>query len=224
MDEFPYQLVPRRETVGPHTFDLLALDDFERTTAAVYAHVRGRGTARWRDDLCPMFGVIWSAARAVADQLAREDLRGLRVLELGCGLALPSLVAARGGADVIATDQHPHAEALLLRNLDRNGLGGVRYRWLDWREPAPDVPDRSFDRVVASDVLFAPELPPLVAGAFSRFLAPDGVGWLGDPGRPWLDGFVDACGDVGLEAEVDVAEVVRPDRRDEVFLLRVLRS
>ena len=34
----------------------------------------------------------------------RIDLRGWRVLELGAGLGLPSLTAALGGADVMATD------------------------------------------------------------------------------------------------------------------------
>ena len=52
----------------------------------------------------PYWAELWPCARSLAAHLATLDLTGMRVLELGCGLALPSLVAALRGADVLASD------------------------------------------------------------------------------------------------------------------------
>ena len=46
----------------------------------------------------PYWALLWPAGRALADALTGRDLTGKRVLELGCGLALASVVAARRGA------------------------------------------------------------------------------------------------------------------------------
>ena len=52
----------------------------------------------------PYWAELWPCARSLAAHLSTLDLTGVRVLELGCGLALPSLVAALRGADVVASD------------------------------------------------------------------------------------------------------------------------
>ena len=51
-----------------------------------------------RDEFLPYWAELWPAATALAAAL--PDVAGLRVVELGCGLGLPSLVAAARGADV----------------------------------------------------------------------------------------------------------------------------
>lgn len=220
---FRYRLSERAEGVGGRVFRLVGLEDFEQTVTELCDHVlRDGGSARWFEDLCPMFGALWPSARALARQVAEEGaaLRGTSVLELGCGLALPSLVAAAAGARVVATDQHPDAEAFLARNLAANGLTGVTFRSFDWRGPAPpEAPERSFDRVLASDVLYGGGMPELVAATFERFLAPGGVGWLTDPGRPWLQDFADRARALGLRVEVEVVAV----EGAEAFALRLTR-
>jgi len=65
--------------------------------------------------LAPYWSVLWRSGIALARQLDGESLRGLRVVELGCGLAAPSIAAARGGADVIATDGDSDALQLVVR-------------------------------------------------------------------------------------------------------------
>ncbi|MEQ1506189.1 MAG: methyltransferase domain-containing protein [Myxococcota bacterium] len=202
---YRYDWIARPEQVGDQTFDLVALRDFEAAVTELLDHVLAGGDRAWFEDRCPMFGVVWPSARALAARLAAEELAGLRLLELGCGLGLPSLVAARRGAHVVATDQHPDAAERLADNARRNGVA-LRFCAFDWRgEIPPDVPERGFDRVVASDVLYAPDQPAAVAAAFDRFLAPSGRGLLADPGRPWLQAFADAARDRGLRVEVDVA-------------------
>ena len=210
-----YDLVVRDEIVHGRTYTLLGLRDFEQAVTELCDHVLAGGDRRWFEEWCPMFGVIWPAARALAHEVGSRPLAGTRLLELGCGLALPSMVAAAGGARVVATDQHPHTWRLLEENLRRNGLD-VRFVPFDWRAPAPDeVPERGFDHVVASDVLYTRDMPDLVAATFDRFLAPEGRGILADPGRPWLGEFVDAARVRGLRVDLDAT--------DDTFLLQVLR-
>lgn len=200
-----WQVHLTEEHVGTHTYRLWSLASFEAASADLYGQLRGRGSPALRDDLSPMFGVMWGAARVLAEWVDRVGprLQGARVLELGCGLALPSLVAARHGADVVATDQHPDTGALLARNAALNGVQ-LRYETLDWRRPR-DL--GRFDWVLASDVLFARELPALVVQTMAGAMAPDGVGWLADPGRTWASEAEQAADALGLpwRLEVDAA-------------------
>ena len=85
------------------------------------------------DEFLPYWAELWPAASALAAALPAE-LRGLRIVELGCGLGVPSLVAARRGADVVATDWAADAIDLLRAKrraerrsrCDARGLGLAR--------------------------------------------------------------------------------------------------
>lgn len=192
-----------RVTIAGHPYALAALDGFERNVEPVYRTLRGRPTGRDPGDWLPMFGVLWPGARALARRVAQSRIAGLRILELGCGLALPSLVAARHGAVVIATDNHPHAGAFLSANARHNGVN-LTYRHLDWRALPPDL--GTFDRVIASDLLYSPELAPLVARVIAATLAPTGEAWLIDPGRLALDAFEETLATTRLRCEIEVFE------------------
>ncbi len=148
---------------------LIDVDEFER-----------------RDEFLPYWAELWPSARRLADVVAAAELRGRRVLELGCGLGLPAIVAARGGADVLATDWAPEAVEAAAANAARNGLA-VRCRTADWRDSGELVADGPFDLVLAADVLYERRnAAPLRAllGALSAEV------WLADPGRPDLDPFL----------------------------------
>jgi predicted nicotinamide N-methyase len=174
------------------------LVDFEAESARLYAH-RARQGLSADPDLSPMFGVIWPSAEVAADWIATQA-QGRAVLELGCGLGLPSLLAAKTAARVRATDLHPGAGPLLARNAARNNVV-VDYQPLDFRTSGVD---RTWDRVIATDVLFAYDMPAVVAQAFADHLAPDGVGLLVDPGRAWSDLFPKEAESRGLSVDIDV--------------------
>src|SRR3954470_12465045 len=75
-----------------------------------------------RDEFLPYWAELWPSASALARAVGARSLRGARVLELGCGLGLPSLAAAVAGGRVLATDWADDAIAMLTRNAARNGL------------------------------------------------------------------------------------------------------
>jgi predicted nicotinamide N-methyase len=110
----------------------------------------------------------------------------VRVLELGCGLGLPSLVAAARGAVVTATDWAKDAIELLRRNADRNHLV-LRSEVHDWREPWSE----EFDLVLAADVLYEQRnVEPLLSRLHE--LAPEAL--IGLAGRPYETEFLRALG------------------------------
>jgi predicted nicotinamide N-methyase len=132
------------------------------------------------DEFLPYWAELWPAALALAEAL--PEVRGLRVVELGCGLGVTSLVAAARGADVVATDWAEDAVALLRRNAERNGLA-LRAEVWDWRERR----DERFDLALAADVLYEQRnVEPVLARL--RELAP--VALVGLAGRPYEQEFL----------------------------------
>jgi predicted nicotinamide N-methyase len=135
----------------------------------------------------PYWSVLWRSGVALGRELADARLQGLRVVELGCGLGVPSLVAARGGAEVLATDESAEALELLRRNARENGLSVATAR-VDWSAPDELVARGPFDLVLAADVLYErAAVAPLL------WLLPR-IGnevWLADPGRPAAGAFLE---------------------------------
>ncbi len=136
------------------------------------------------DEFLPYWAELWPAATALAEAL--PDVAGLRVVELGCGLGVPSLVAAARGARVTATDWAEDAIELLRTNAERNRLGLVA-EVRDWRLPWPD----RFDLVLAADVLYEQRnVEPVLARLHE--LAPQAL--VGLAGRPYESVFLRAAG------------------------------
>jgi predicted nicotinamide N-methyase len=124
--------------------------------------------------------VLWRSGVALARGLDGMALRGKRVVELGCGLAVPSIAAARAGAAGLATDSCAEALTLVARNAQANGVR-VETLAVDWKEPEELVRRGPFDLVLAADVLYErASVAPLLA--LLPRLAPEV--WLADPGRP----------------------------------------
>jgi predicted nicotinamide N-methyase len=156
-------------------------------------------------DMIPYYAQVWPAGLALADYLHRlgDALRGVRFIELGCGMAIPSLVAARHGARVLATDFHPDTEAYVRRNAALNGLDGLAYRRFDWC--AEDLGER-FDLVVGSDLLYEARHAGPLARAVARLCGPEGRAVLADPGRDALAGAVARFENEGFRNELVVMD------------------
>ena len=67
------------------------------------------------DEFMPYWAELWPSGLALAHALP-TGLAGRRVVELGCGLGVPSLVAAARGAEVTAIDWAEDAIELLREN------------------------------------------------------------------------------------------------------------
>jgi predicted nicotinamide N-methyase len=150
------------------------------------AELPDSGAVEWAP-LAPYWSVLWRSGVALARELDGEPLRGLRVVELGCGLALPSIAAARAGATVLATDGDVEALELLARNAEANGVQ-VETATIDWKDPGELLARAPFDLVLAADVLYERASVALLLALLPR-LGPEA--WLADPGRPAADAFME---------------------------------
>lgn len=152
------------------------------------------------EDLCPYFGILWPAAEGLAQFLSArpEVVKGLSVLELGCGLGLPALVAQHVGAQVLATDYHPDVEEYFLRNSNHTQIH-CDYMRLNWREGQSIG---QYDVVMGSDILYESKHPQEVALGLIRYLKPQGKIILADPGRAYLQSFIHSMNREGYKEEL----------------------
>jgi predicted nicotinamide N-methyase len=172
-------LVPQDVTVAGRRLRLLRPRDNE---ALIDEH------AFEHEEYLPYWAELWPSALALADALAAG--RPSRVLELGCGLAVPSLVAALGGARVLATDWSPEAVQVARDNARRNAAEMEVRRW-DWTAPA--APLGRWPLVAAADVLYERRNGEPVLRALDALVQDGGEAWVADPGRASAEAFLEAA-------------------------------
>jgi predicted nicotinamide N-methyase len=150
------------------------------------AELPDAGAVEWAP-IAPYWSVLWRSGVALAREIDGAALRGLRVVELGCGLAVPSIAAARAGATVLATDACAEALSLAERNAGVNDVQ-IETARVDWAEPDELARKAPFDVAVAADVLYERGSLDLLLSLLPR-LAPEA--WIADPGRPAADAFLE---------------------------------
>lgn len=167
------------------------------------AELPDEGEVQWAP-VAPYWAVLWRSGVALAQRLDQADLSGLRIVELGCGLGVPSLAAARAGASVLATDMDDEALILLERNAEANDLALETAR-VDWASPEELIGRAPFDLVIAADVLYEDRAVDLLRSLMPRLAT---QAWLADPGRPTADALLDRL-DAPVETERETRGVVR---------------
>jgi predicted nicotinamide N-methyase len=217
MPKVKYPTLIRQRLLGDKLFVLEAIRDLDEAIDIICDSMsEDQKLDPFAEDLCPYFGVLWPAAEGLSIFLQNHaDLvKGKKVLELGCGLGYPSLVASYLGAQVLATDFHPDVEEYFKRNC-RHSVIPCDYQRLNWREDQKDI--GLFDVVMGSDVLYESKHPRDVARGLKRFLASNGKILLADPGRAYLQQFLSAAIDEGMTYEESIVLV-----EEKTILLHVL--
>ena len=181
------------------------------------AHL-GISSAAW-----PLFGLNWPSGVHMATRLALRPVNQQeRVLELGCGLGLASLVGHRRGADVTASDCHPLAASFLRENSRLNQLTPIKYRHGQWgaqplalplHQADPDLPLAGcFDLIIASDVLYERDEAGHLANYIHQHAAPSAEVWIVDPDRGNRTMFCKHMVALGYsQREENLSHAARPD-------------
>lgn len=163
--------------VGGHAFLLRVLSDRQQFADPDSHSARlGISSAQWS-----LFGQLWPSGRLLAQAMDSAEIAGKRILEIGCGIGLASLVLQRRGAEVVASDIHPLAESFLAYNAALNALPAVHYRQMRWDQPLGTMGD--FDMIIASDVLYERDHAVLLAGVVAHLARPTAEVMVTDPAR-----------------------------------------
>lgn len=140
------------------------------------AESMGISSAQWS-----LFGVVWESSEILAREMQDFDIKNKRILELGCGIGLASLLLNSRFADITATDIHPLAGQFLADNVRLNQgrkIPFLRASWLDDSEGLG-----LFDVIIGSDVLYERQHIELLAQFILLHAQPRCEVILVDPGR-----------------------------------------
>lgn len=166
----------------------------------------------------PLFGMLWPSGVQLAIKIAKKTVDPKqRILEIGCGLAIASLVAHRLGGNVTASDRHPMAQHFLSKNLLNNTLPQMTYKYGQWgrQEPvsiedtgAPILSQR-YELIMGSDLLYEPSSPAQIAEFIHNHATAKSEAWVMDPNRGYRNQFSRSMADYGFSLVHD-KKVQRP--------------
>jgi predicted nicotinamide N-methyase len=176
-----------------------------------------------KDDRIPYWVDLWPSAIALAEYLADRALivPGMEAVELGCGMAVPGIMAGRLGASVLLTDYLDEAldmaEWLWLLNMGRP----ARLRRIDWRSPDPSL---RADLWMGSDIAYEERSVAPLAAAFDRWIRPGDTLLLSEPGRPASQQLNEALELRGFSRETEFYPVTRYGQTYRIAIHRLLRA
>ncbi|MBL4581244.1 MAG: histidine kinase [Gammaproteobacteria bacterium] len=116
----------------------------------------GISSAQW-----PIFGVVWPSSMVLAHTINDYNTGSKRILEIGCGMALSSLLLNKQHANITATDYHPEVGVFLARNTLLNNDRPIAYERVDWTDTEDNL--GRFDLIIGSDLLYEEQHIELLA-------------------------------------------------------------
>lgn len=117
----------------------------------------------------PLWFKVWEASLVLADYVAGLS-PSKKILELGAGLGVVSLVAAGFGHEVLATDYDEVPLRFLELSAKENGLS-IRTQVLDWRKVNLQ---EKFDVILGAEIVFRKSLFDPLLDLFKNLLADQG--------------------------------------------------
>ena len=174
----------------------------------------------------PYWAEVWPSGVALADAITKEPetIRDKPVLEIGSGLGVTAVAAIQAGAEVVVADYARESLVLCRYNALRNAGREPETLRVNWRRPERSLLDRvggGFPIVLAADVLYeGRDVDPLLR-LVAQLVAPGGLLWLAEPGRPVARRFLEAAGEVGWRGPTEVHHGPWPDPKDEGVIVGV---
>jgi len=151
----------------------------------------------------PYWAQLWDAAIGLCHELARRDLSGMRVLDLGCGLGATGAVAASRGAVVVLADNAPPAlEFATLNCWEWSQRTTVKL--LDWKQPG-DL--GRFDMILGADILYDPQDIDFLSAFWKRSISPSGIILLAEPNRALTRPFLQRLRELGWSIRATRQEI-----------------
>lgn len=170
----------------------------------------------------PLFGQVWPMSKILAQVMLDEPIAGRRILEIGCGIGLPSLVIKRLGGDITASDYHPLAAEFLLENSILNHLDPITFSPGNWNTQDDSL--GLFDLIIGSDILYERQHIALTSEFIDHHAAPQSEVIVVDPGRGSHRAFARAMEQLGYRHSwSDLKSYSAPGVMMKGFILRFCR-
>lgn len=129
----------------------------------------------------PLFGVVWESSEILAEKMSSYDIEGKRILEMGCGMALSSLLLNARNADITATDYHPEVSKFLPENVSLNNGKPIPFLCTNWLNQEDGLD--TFDLLIGSDLLYEEQHIDQLIDFVVRHSKPHCEVIIVDPGR-----------------------------------------
>lgn len=136
----------------------------------------GISSASW-----PLFGIVWDSGNVLAHCMENYQIKGKRILEVGCGIGLSSILLNARSADITATDYHPEAAGFLAKNVTLNDGKVIPFTRTGWADECTDL--GLFDLIIGSDLLYEREHIGLLAAFINQHAEDRCEVVIVDPGR-----------------------------------------
>lgn len=197
-----YQVKYQDISIGDMEFHIRSLFDHEQYhDPELEAERLGISPESW-----PLFGQVWPSGQVLAHSMLTMDLAGKRILEVGAGLALASLVVHRRGGDITVSDYHPMIPGFLDENLRLNDLSPIKYQTAQWSVVNDEL--GVFDLIIGSDLIYEHDQPALLADFIDRHSADKVDVFIVDPNRPNRSAFCEEMAELEYEGSISRADCI----------------
>ncbi len=210
-----YDIETSRYTIADQTFTFTSVRDsyalLDRISPEEFV----------KDEQMPYWAEIWPAAVALTEFIIGElDVAGKKTVEIGAGVGMASVAAAKMGASVTATDYSEEALRFIRLNALKNSVG-LNTERLDWRCVTSE--DR-FDVLFAADVLYERvNLLPIV-NAVDKLIKHEGHAYIADPRRRLAEQFLELSFENGFSVKSYAKSFSRGTQKIPVNIYRLSKS
>ncbi len=143
------------------------------------------------DERIPYWTDLWPAAIGMAEFILENEplFENKKLIEIGCGLGLPSISAAHLAKEVTMSDYLDDALVFAKRNAELNNLTNIKFENIDWRNI--DSSHQKYDVILASDIAYEQRFFDDLPNALKSMMHYNSMVVLSEPGRAFAKVFMD---------------------------------
>ncbi|MCC6383634.1 MAG: methyltransferase [Bacteroidia bacterium] len=220
LSEGHFEAVQEDIVISGETYRITKVTNFDELFERMVSENTESGN---NEDNIPYWTEIWPASIGLSEFIAenQELVQKKKVIELGCGLGLPGIVAARMGAAITFSDLQPDALYFACLNAEANGVNDAAYKIENWKRTSIE---NEYEVLIASDVSYERTAFPFLIKAFRNLLIPKGIVLLSEPGRQYARSFFSLLSNNGFRCTHHIKrEVVRNEIVTNVNILILMK-
>lgn len=177
----------------------------------------------FKDEQIPYWADLWPSAIALSEFLVDNSklVKEKNVLEIGCGLGLAGIVAAKLGGMVTLTDYLRAALEFAEYNWNLNFKTKANVQLLDWRKPQNISPA---DVLLASDIAYESRSFKPLLKALKVLVKKEGLILISEPNRKFAKEFFTDLKNEGYTLSDEFRTVVKDALQNKITIYMLKRN